>query len=1008
MLMFVIGGLLLAMIAFPYIFKDRILNEIKFLAEKHVDAQVNFDDINISLFRSFPQLNIKIEKIELTVLDTFHNTELFGCEEFEFDMNITPLFNKKAIPAIQYIGLKNPEVNLISLNNGLVNFDIIKSGDGDASPFEIEVQSYEIENGSFFYTDYKNDLKIKITTINHIGKGNFSQNIFDLNTETYALIDYVSKSQNNYLENINFQWQGAISMDQISQTYTLKENLFQLSKLRIDLSGSYQLLEDLSIIDLKFDTPSNSVEEVLSVLPFIQQEIPVTTRGYFNLNGIIKGNINAQQKVFPLFTVQADLKQAYAKYEGFQYPIEAINGQIIINNPTQSLENLNVSLNDFKLKILNDQIKGKLKLSNITSSPYYTGDIHGAMNVFNWHKAIPLKDIKSMDGRLGIDLVFESIDSAVRQEEYDKISLTGHMTGSSIAVITKSDEQIRVKSFDVQTDNRSMNLQINDLLLKDAHFDIRAEINNPISFITTDFPLRGQLSLKSKYVDVNKFINSESNGDKESFDTDQTGILFENFKVNTEIDQLLIEGYKIKDLQFSGTMKQERLNVEDLKLEIEDSDLDIRGTLNNISAYINNKGLLNGNILIQSNQLNLNSFIADTTESNEVVKIPKDLNITAQTSIKELNYDNLELKNVRGQIGIGNGAIELREVDANLLGGQILFDAKYDSDTDQPTFDSKIDLSKIQFTSAFNKFTFFHKVTPLIQYIDGFFNSTLIFSGSLLNDMTPNYNTLDVTGYIETLNSSIKNIEPIVKIAEKLNVKELKSLPLENTRNWFELNSGTFILKKRDLRIEGINSVISGTHQINGTINYELTMEIPRQVFSSAAFGKGIDHGIQNIEQEAKKIGINIESGEFINIKIILGNTLNNPTIKLVPLGTLGQSVQSELNQKIEQSIQSEIDTIKKSIKKKAEDIEDSIKSKLSEEAGKVKDKVNEKAKEETTKILDKAKEKSGQLIDTTISNAISDSLKSKIDEVLKNKKSKDMEDIIKDWDIFKKKKKGN
>lgn len=48
-----LAGLLLALLVAPFVFKDRILEEIKKFANESVNAKIDFRDVDVSFIRSF-------------------------------------------------------------------------------------------------------------------------------------------------------------------------------------------------------------------------------------------------------------------------------------------------------------------------------------------------------------------------------------------------------------------------------------------------------------------------------------------------------------------------------------------------------------------------------------------------------------------------------------------------------------------------------------------------------------------------------------------------------------------------------------------------------------------------------------------------------------------------------------------------------------------------------------------------------------------------------------------
>lgn len=67
----VIATLLLIMILTPFLFKSQILNLLKQEANKSLKAKVEFSDISLNLFRSFPNLSVSVPDIKVIGVEKF-------------------------------------------------------------------------------------------------------------------------------------------------------------------------------------------------------------------------------------------------------------------------------------------------------------------------------------------------------------------------------------------------------------------------------------------------------------------------------------------------------------------------------------------------------------------------------------------------------------------------------------------------------------------------------------------------------------------------------------------------------------------------------------------------------------------------------------------------------------------------------------------------------------------------------------------------------------------------
>ena len=121
----VIVLLVAALFAIPYFFKDQIKAKIAQTINENVDAKVSFADADLSLFKSFPNANVKLAKFIIINKAPFEGDTLVSLGELNLEMSIKELFKgKDESMNIKGVSSKNGYVNIIFNKDGIGNFDI--------------------------------------------------------------------------------------------------------------------------------------------------------------------------------------------------------------------------------------------------------------------------------------------------------------------------------------------------------------------------------------------------------------------------------------------------------------------------------------------------------------------------------------------------------------------------------------------------------------------------------------------------------------------------------------------------------------------------------------------------------------------------------------------------------------------------------------------------------------------------------------------------------------------
>mgnify|MGYP002662010910 CR=1 FL=1 len=113
---------IIALAAAPFLFKDKIKEMIAKTLNENVNANIAFEDVDLSLFKSFPQAHVTIDKLSIVNKVPFAGDTLLYAGETNVTMSVKELF-KGAVIVIDEIKLDN-----IAVHSRIIR-DYIKNGD---------------------------------------------------------------------------------------------------------------------------------------------------------------------------------------------------------------------------------------------------------------------------------------------------------------------------------------------------------------------------------------------------------------------------------------------------------------------------------------------------------------------------------------------------------------------------------------------------------------------------------------------------------------------------------------------------------------------------------------------------------------------------------------------------------------------------------------------------------------------------------------------------------------
>lgn len=1016
------------MILVPFLFKDEIITQVEKYANEQINADLQFEDVSISLFEAFPNAQIGIEDIKLTGVGEFEGTNLFSAKELSVATNIKSLWSNDQI-SLKHIGLDAPDINIVIKEDGTANYDIDKSS-GEVTPsssnISLDLQSYKVTNGKIKFRDESSLLAASLDGFNQEGKGDFNLDAFTLATKNNIESVSLNSSGTNYLKNVKVSGPLNIEVDIKQNKYTLGQNEIKLHDLVLDMGGYVQLLNEDILLDLSIDSKGEEITNLLSLLPstYYKSLPSFASSGKASFNTIIKGKYNGDKNILPALDLTMNVANGKFSSTDLPAPISDINLNLSAKAMEGSWNDLSFNLPNFSLTTLGKPFSGKLKVDQVMSDPLVDLDASGALDLQSISKIVSSEEYQIKQGNIEGDIVLKGKASDFEKQNLSAVTFDGQMIADNIAFDYGDYKDIKINKSQIDFNPKIIGIKQLQGTMGKSDLTMDLDLNNPVNYLLSGEDLDGKIILRSKVLDLTAYM------DKNDSDVDSTeespqdfaeySKMFKNFNFDVEAERIDYPDYKISNLKTKGTLKENVITLNSSQTTINDQTLNFNGKLIDALDYSSGLKDLEGNLNLSGGEIDVYQLLGYTdgntasTESEEALILPSNIQTDITGNFKKLTYDDLEFRNLKGKIEMKDGAAMFRGIQAKVLDGDVRMDGLYDSSdpTKEPRFDMKYNLDGMQWSKSFEAIESFQVLAPVGKFIDGLFNSTLTFSGKLKPNMMPMWSSLSADGFIHTLNGTVKGMLPIEKIGDALGINELKKFKIEDTKNWFEVKDGFVEVKAFDFDVEDMKFTAGGKHSIEQELDYVIQGVIPKERLTNSSFGSKASQGLDYLTKEASKKGIDISVGDFIYLDIFLTGKLNNPKVKFIPKGSGGKSVKEIAKAKATKVVETAKDSIKRVMKEKADAAKDSVLTEVDKQVDKTKEKINEEKDKLVEKGKDKLKEKASTVIDSAVGGVLADTLagkiNSKVDDVLNGKSQEEIDklkDKLKGWDPFKKKK---
>lgn len=1011
----IVGVLLILIIgllaAAPYFFKDEIVEGVKKAVNENLTATVDFGDVDISLLRDFPNVSVKLLDYSVIGQNEFEGVKLIAGKSFGLSVDFWSAWDFGEVPLeIHSVNLEAPQMNVIVLGNGNTNYDITKpteDADTESDPFQIQLKSYSISDGNIIYDDRLWGTYVQLTGLNHSGKGDFTQDIFDLDTKTNIEELTYSSGGISYLKKAKLDYEAGFNIDMVNSKYTLRKNELSINDLQLNLDGWMALTEAGDIdMDMTFNSPQSDFKSLLSMIPnaYIAGYENVKAGGKFQLAGFVKGIYSAAPESYPSFKINFNIADGDLKYPDLPMGITGINTNLEVNSPTSKLDNMLVNISEFALKVGNNPIEGYLKLKTPMSDPDVDTKIKGILDLGDFVRAYPMEGVSTMNGLKNMDIAAKTKMSTIDRGDYANVNMDGQASIENLNYVADGMPAIRIDAMRMFFTPKNIQVSNFDMRLGKSDLKGNGKIDNILAYFSPDATMSGDFKLQSNYFNADEWMVEEESGvsGQVSGGATQTGEeeIFNrfDFTVDGEVGKMDYDIYQLTDLKVNGNFTPNALTANNLSGKIGDSDFAASGVLSNVWNYIFKNETLGGNLKMTSRFMNLNQFMTEeeaVTEATEPFLVPPGMDINMSAKMDKVIYDNMELSNVNGGLKIANEAVVFEDVTANTLGGQMAIKGGYDTkDHEKPKFDLGLQLANMDFQKAFMTFNTFEAIAPIGKYIQGNFNTSFNMSSFLGKDLMPDLATLTSDGFMQTINGKISGFAPLQNVANKLNVEAFKNFDIKNTKNWFTVKDGALALEEFDHQYQDIAMKIGGTHQINGeAMSYYINAKIPRDKIGKNPLGAAANSGLDMLAGQASKLGLNLNAGEFVNVQIGIKGTIIEPKIDVKLLGTDGEAKSTQ-----EVVLGAAKDAANDAVDKVKSDAQDRLKAEQDKLVNKAKAEADSLAKAATNAAKKKAEEEAKKIADDAAKKAAEEA-KKKLDEEAKEK--------LEEWNPFKKKKGG-
>lgn len=589
----VIVLLIAAAIVLPFIFKDEIKGIVKNAANNNLNARVDFEDVSLSLFKSFPNLSVSVDELTVIGKNQFEGDTILSAGAIRVSADLMSIINSDVLK-VKSIDFNSPKLFLYQRADGITNYDISlkdstseqveTSPDSVQSKFNIELQSYSITNAKIAYIDQASGMLAVINNLNHSGKGDFTQDDFVLDTETS--IDELTFEMDGikYLNKVKTNLDMQIGINLPNMKFTLKDNELQLNNLILMFDGMIAMPEEGIDLNLTFSSPRSDFKDIISLIPAIYKNdfSNLESSGRMSLEGNVKGLM--AENILPAFNINLGVNNGRFSYPDLPTPINDVNMKLNIKSKGGDVNNTVINLSEIHLALGSEPIDGRFYVTEPVSGPNVDGYVKGKIDLGNVKKALDLKDIYQIEGVINSDIEVKG-NLAQAANNYDKMDARGTLKVTDLKYLAAEGETaVSISNAALKFNPKSVTLENFDLKLGDSDIKASGSLNNVIAYVISDGVLKGNLNVTSNYFDFNPFLTEEGSdaaAEKETENTETAAFdVPENvvFTMNSEFKKLIYDNLELSNVKGQIIVKDSKVLLNDLNMNLLNGKLAANGS----------------------------------------------------------------------------------------------------------------------------------------------------------------------------------------------------------------------------------------------------------------------------------------------------------------------------------------------------------------------------------------------------------------------------------------------
>lgn len=585
----VVAVVLVVAIVTPLLLRGKIGDIVKREANAMLAARLDFEKLDISLLRNFPNASLNLKGLTLVGTDRFEGDTIVAARRITVVVNLMSLVGDEGFE-VRKIILASPALHAHKLADGAVNWDVMKPSEpadttaaeeSAPSSFRLSVRDFRLTDAVIRYEDDSTGMELRTAPLSLRLSGDMSAESTQLDLDLLAGGVDFTQGGVPLLHDAELALDAEIDADLAEGRFTFSRNTLRLNAIEMRLDGWVQQVGDALAMDVSAGCSEVRFKDLLSLIPaFYKHEFrSLAASGELSMELWARGQMHGAQ--LPAFELKTEVHNGSFQYSSLPKAVTDINIAAKVSNAGGELDKTEVEISEFGLKMAGNSLSATGYATNLMSDPTFRATLSGRVDLGAIREVYPLEKGIDLAGRIAASMKLSGRMSDVESGRYERISASGSLVVEQLGLHVPQLPEAFIRRAAATISPQAMTLGEFGVKVGGSDLSATGQLTGYLGYLMRGEQLAGRLYVKSDLLDLNE-IRAAVPADAEAESAEAEKPAEEvaaapaqaivvpknlNLSLNAELKKVLFEKMVITDIAgemsvAGGTLSLDRLGLQ--------------------------------------------------------------------------------------------------------------------------------------------------------------------------------------------------------------------------------------------------------------------------------------------------------------------------------------------------------------------------------------------------------------------------------------------------------------